>query len=387
MTVLALIAVAALALVAWTHVGYPLAIAALARFAPRPVRADARARPHVSIVLVSHDAAGQLAAKLVNLALLDYPEDRIERIVVSDGSRDATAEVLRHAAGPRTKTLLNPVRRGKSACLADAVAVASNEIIVFTDVRQPLEPDALAALVAPFADPEVGAVSGSLELATGAGGHAESAGAYWRFERWLRRCESRSGSVVGVTGALWAARRALLPPIPPGLVLDDVYLPMAIAMRGARVVFAPGAVVRDAALKDAAREAARKRRTLAGNFQLVARMPALLDPRRNPLWGRFVSHKLLRLATPWLLVVALVASVPLAAASPAWLGLLGAQLAGYALAALGLALPATRRVPPVRLAATFVELNLCAALALFDWLRARDLHLWTATAPAAEMPR
>jgi hypothetical protein len=146
-------------------------------------------------------------------------------------------------------------------------------------------------------------------------------------------------------------------------------------------------VVRDAALKDAAREAARKRRTLAGNFQLVSRVPALLDPLRNPLWGRFISHKVLRLATPWLLAVALVANAALALDSRAWLALFAAQLAGYALAALGIALPAARRILPVRLAATFLELNLCAAVALFDWLRGRDLHLWTATAPAPEVSR
>lgn len=381
-----LVLVVSLAGVAYAYAGYPLAIALLARVAPRPVRRGAQ-QPMVSVVVVAHDACDALARKLENLAALDYPRDRIELIVASDGSRDGTAEMLRGTGDTRVRPMLHAQRRGKSACLADAIAAARGEIVLFTDVRQRLEPGALRALVACFADPTVGAASGELvfEQSPGGGaGYAASVGAYWRYEKWLRRNESASGSVVGVTGAIYAARRALLPPIPAGLVLDDVYVPMRIALAGARIVFEPGAIAWDVASSDAASEARRKRRTLAGNYQLVAACPALVDPLRNPLWLRFVSHKLMRLVAPWLLLAALAANLALAGKSPGYVALLAAQLAGYAFALAGTMSARARAFAPIRLAATFVEMNLCAALALFDWIAGRDLHLWRGRAAVRE---
>ncbi|HET9482453.1 MAG TPA: glycosyltransferase [Xanthomonadales bacterium] len=391
MSVAVFVLLVSLAGVAYAYLGYPLAIAARARLAPRPLHREPAALPTVSIVVIAHDAMPALAAKLANLDALDYPPELLEFVVASDGSRDGTAQLLRDAREPRLKALVFPARRGKSACLADAIAAATGEIIVFTDVRQQLEHGALRALAAALADPDVGCASGELRFreraATGRPGYAASVGAYWRYEKWLRRNESRSGSVVGVTGAIYAARRALLPAVPPGIVLDDVYVPMAIAMRGARVVFEPGAVAWDEPSADAASEARRKRRTLAGNYQLVAAMPALLDPRRNPLWLRFVSHKLMRLAAPWLLLAAFVANLALFDQAPGWAALFVLQAAGYALALAGVLSARLRTLLPVRLAATFLEMNAYAALALFDWLSGRDLHLWRGAAPAREATR
>ena len=379
MSPIEIILLAALGAVGWTYAGYPLAIALVARLAPRPVERRNAVLPTVSVVVVAHDAAAALAAKLENLRALDYPEDRIEFIVASDGSRDGTAALLRDQSDARVKPLLHPTQRGKSACLADAVWAARGEIVVFTDVRQRLEPDAVRALVASLSDPRVGAVSGELRFVErAADGHpyAASVGAYWRYEKWLRRNESASGSCIGVTGAIYAARRALLPAIPAGLVLDDVYVPMSIALSGARVVFEPAAIAWDEPSIDAAAESRRKRRTLAGNYQLVAQCPALLDPVRNPLWLRFVSHKLMRLAAPWLLVVAFVANFALVDHASHWAALFAAQVAAYAIAAAAIVLPRVRAFAPARLAATFVEMNAYAALALFDWLGGRNLHLW-----------
>ena len=390
MTPAELVLVVALAAVAWAYAGYPLAIAVAARLAPKPLARRNAVLPTVSVVVVAHDAAEALAAKLENLLALEYPEDRIEFIVASDGSRDGTAALLRGQADSRIRAMIHPTRRGKSACLADAIWAARGEIVVFTDVRQRLEPDAVRALAAALSDPRVGAVSGELrfvERAADGNRYAASVGAYWRYEKWLRRNESASGSCIGVTGAIYAARRALLPSIPAGLVLDDVYVPMAIALSGARVVFEPAAVAWDEPSADAAAESRRKRRTLAGNYQLVALCPALLDPIRNPLWLRFVSHKLMRLAAPWLLVAAFVANFALVDDAPAFAALFAAQVAAYAVAAAAIVVPRVRAFAPARLAATFVEMNAYAALALFDWLGGRDLHLWRGTPAATETAR
>jgi cellulose synthase/poly-beta-1,6-N-acetylglucosamine synthase-like glycosyltransferase len=243
-------------------------------------------------------------------------------------------------------------------------AVANGEILVLTDARQPLSPGAVRALVAPLADPTVGAVAGDLAM-TGATG----AGAYWRYEKWIRDAEARFRGTVGVSGALWAVRRADLPELPDDVILDDVWLPMAIRLRGLRVVAAPDAVAHDEALPDG-RELRRKVRTLAGNYQLFARQPRLLDPFANPVWLETVSHKALRLLCPWALLALAVAT---ASAWPAsWAAALGvAQLMGFGAAALG-----ARAGRVGTLCRTFVVMNAAALLGLWGWATGRQRVAW-----------
>jgi cellulose synthase/poly-beta-1,6-N-acetylglucosamine synthase-like glycosyltransferase len=273
-------------------------------------------------------------------------------------------------------TALAPTRRrGKTACLADAIARARGEVLVFTDVRQRFAPGAVRALIAALGDPRVGAAGGELHLRD-ADGFARTQDAYWRYERWIRRNESRSGSVMGVSGALYAVRRADMPLPPPGLVLDDLWVPLKLMQRGLRVVLVGAAIAWDEASRDPRAEAARKRRTLAGNWQLIARWPQLLVPGLAPSWWRLVSHKWLRLAMPAALLVLLGASFALASESAFVRFALVAQLVAYGAALAAIARPALRRIAPLRYAAAFLELNASAALALPDALRTRDAHLW-----------
>ena len=205
--------------------------------------------------------------------------------------------------------------------------------------------------------------------------------AYWRYEKALRRLESASGSLVGATGALYAAKRAALPDVPPGLILDDMWIPLAIAAKGLRVVYAPQAIAHDRASTDPAAEDRRKRRTLAGNFQLLHRWPALAIPGRHPLAWRLWGHKWLRLCVPWLLMLALLLNAMLAVGSIFYSTLLFLQLLAYALALAGRARPAWMALLPIRIASTFLSLNVCAAVALWQYLTKRNLHLW---APAPQ---
>ncbi len=362
----------------WTYFGYPLAMLALALYRPRRVR-GAPWEPRVDIVIVAHNAADTLPARLANLAALDYPADQLRFHVASDGSEDRTAAILHEWSDPRLRAHVFALRRGKSACLADMVALLDADVVVFADVRQRIEPAALRALVRMLAEPGVGAVGAELAFERSTSSYGDGADFYWRYETFIRSQEAISGSVVGVSGALYAARRTLLPAIPPGLILDDLWIPLQIAATGARIAFCSEARAWDRPPGDAATEAARKRRTLAGNFQLIAREPTLLLPWTHPLGWRLWGHKWLRLLAPWCMLTLLVSNLALVGHSPTWTALALAQLAFYGAALAALARASLLRLMPVRVIATFVRMNGYAMLGLYDFLTGRAAATWSVT--------
>jgi cellulose synthase/poly-beta-1,6-N-acetylglucosamine synthase-like glycosyltransferase len=220
--------------------------------------------------------------------------------------------------------------------LNDLVRRVKGEIVLFADARQRFEPGTLRAIVANFADPRVGAVSGELIMrpAAGAGAAGHGAAFYWRYEKFIRSAESGIDSTIGATGAIYAARRALVEQIPADTLLDDVLIPLRIAQRGYRVLFEPAARAFDCASATTRQEFARKARTIAGNFQLFWRERWLFDPRRNRLWFQTMSHKALRLLLPVLHVALFAANVAAAHVAPfQWL--LAAQVAFYGAAMAG----------------------------------------------------
>jgi cellulose synthase/poly-beta-1,6-N-acetylglucosamine synthase-like glycosyltransferase len=356
-------------------VGYPAWMWLLARVQPVPVQKQA-VTPTVTVVIAVHDGGRDIRAKLKNLCALDYPRENIDIIVACDGCHDDTGVLSRHCGDPRVRVLDFAERRGKAACLNDAIAIARGEVLLLTDVRQKLSPTALRELVANLADPTVGAVSGELHLEDVSTGFAQGVDAYWRYEKLIRLSESRSGSTIGVSGALYAMRRELFEPLPPGTVLDDVLIPMRVAATGRRVVFEPRALAWDQPSQQPAEERKRKIRTLAGNYQLIQLAPWLLSPASNPLWFRFVSHKLLRLLAPWLLLLLALTATALATRHAMYALLLLFLLAGMVLVLLERLLPVAGRWLPVRLAVAFYYLNLFAAQALIAFTRNRGLHLW-----------
>jgi cellulose synthase/poly-beta-1,6-N-acetylglucosamine synthase-like glycosyltransferase len=262
---------------------------------------------------------------------------------------------------------------GKAVSLSEGCAAAVHDILVFADSRQRWDPQALGYLLENFADPHVGAVSGDLILESSPGVLA-GVGLYWRFEKMLRRQESRLHSVVGVTGAICAVRRALFRAIPPGTLLDDVYWPLQVVLQGHRVLHDERAHAYDRLPDRAADEFRRKIRTLSGNWQLLARLPAALLPWRNPVWWQFVSHKLLRLAAPWALLGMLASSLWLLPELP-YQVLLGAQATGYVLGLAGLLAPG-RRLPLAGAAGSFLVLNTAAWLSFWVWITGRAGRSW-----------
>jgi biofilm PGA synthesis N-glycosyltransferase PgaC len=328
--------------------------------------------PGVSIIIAAHNEEANLPAKLENLRLLDYPRNRLQIIIASDGSTDQTANILREQESHIFPIILNE-SYGKANALNVAVKSATGEILVFLDVRQFVEPDAVSKLVSCFADSAVGAVSGELLLESSSIAPSRDAlGIYWKIEKAVRKLESASGSVVGVTGAIYAIRREFYVEIPRGTILDDVFVPMQVARMGKRVVFEPLAIAHDRLFSEKGKEFSRKVRTLTGNYQLLRLAPWLLSPT-NPLLFRFISHKLLRLLVPLLLILMLAASAM--SGGPFYRTVFWLQIVFYVLAAFGTLSPSTKKFKPIAIANTFVMLNAAAALAFYNFVAGRN-RVW-----------
>lgn len=366
----------------YTFIGYPIAVWLLARVLGRRVR-KADFTPPVSVVIACHNEAKTIEARIKNLIEADYPPSLLEIIIVSDGSTDQTAELARCLASDRVLVIEYPARRGKAAALNLGVASAQGEVILFGDARQTFEPDAVRKLVANFADERVGAVSGAYLLNKGANASVgESVGFYWKYEEWIRKNEGRLNSVVGAAGAIYAIRRKLWQAVPAGTILDDVYTPMRIALGGHRIVFEEAAVARDIWTGTAAREFSRKVRTLTGNYQLCQLMPRLLMPTYG-LFFQFFSHKLMRLAAPFFLMLLLVTNL-IIAVSPASRGeqifyflCLAGQMAFYASVITGgILAKRNRKVRLLNVAYIFSVMNAAALVGLFYFIRGKR-DIWT----------
>lgn len=352
-----------LALLAYTFLGYQLFIGLLVRWR-HPHHIDppsATSPPERAVVLVvAHNEETRIRARIENLLASPVP---LDVAVCSDGSTDATASQARLAGA---QVFEFPLRRGKAACLSDAIPALGAPLVVLTDSRQQFTPDTIPRLLRHFADANIGAVSGILRV--GEAGTSAGAGVnlYWKMETAVRQSESDLDSCIGCTGAVYAIRRSLFHPIPPDTILDDVVIPMLISLSGSRIVYDSEAEAFDPQPLDPRAETRRKARTLAGNFQMLLRYPAWLLPWTNRLALQLVSHKYLRLAGPALMACALVSSACLAPI-PFYKACLAVQLLLYLLAAAGLAFPSLR-MRLFSVPAGFLFLNLMTLRGLFRFL-------------------
>jgi cellulose synthase/poly-beta-1,6-N-acetylglucosamine synthase-like glycosyltransferase len=363
----------AITLVLYTYALYPLLAAVLARWLGR-TPASEPITPPLTVLVAACNEAPRIAARVRDILEQDYPAENLRVVVVDDGSSDGTAAAA-DIGDPRVRVVGLTENAGKAAALNAGVAAAETKLIVFTDARQRFAPGALRMLAEPFADPEVGGISGELVIEPNTPGRAADIGLYWRIETALRESEARLGWLHGVSGAIHAMRRELIPTLPTGLILDDMYFPIAALFAGKWVWMTRDAVALDSASLHESEEFRRKLRTLAGNWQLVRVMPRLLNPFTNPVWFAFVSHKLLRLVAPWALIAALIASA--CVMQPLYTVLFALQLLAYAVAALAIFRPhAVTRIPLAGTAGTFVMLNAAAFWSLPACLL-HPRHLWT----------
>ena len=323
----------AAALVFYVYLGYPLLMAALRAFIRRPVR-RAAIEPSLTLLIPAFNEAAVIERKIRNAVEVDYPSDKLEIIVASDGSTDGTVAIAQEfARHGRIRLLAFPRNRGKMATLNAAVLEAHGAIIVFSDAPAVLDRDALRRLVENFADPAVGAVSGrytvvkASEVKTGA-----SEDIYWRYETFLKTCESQLGSTLGAHGHLYAIRRELYPFPDPAVINDDYVIPLSVVSKGLRAIYEPSAIVHEEAREMSG--FGRRVRISAGNIQQLALMRSLLRPFRPLPLLFFVSHKVLRLLVPLAMVAAFVASLSLAG-SPVYRAALCCQSIFYLLAVCG----------------------------------------------------
>lgn len=382
---------AAVAGLVYTFAGYPAIVMLLARLRPRAI-ARGPLEPTVSVLIAAHNEAAIIAARIENCLALEYPASRLEIIVASDGSTDATVAIARRYArasvkggAARVRVHAYPWRRGKPAVLDDSIPRCAGEIVVLGDARQRWDPATVRRLVENFADPTVGAASGELMLVND-GGHAvgEGVGAYWRYEKAIRRAESAVHSTVGATGAIYAIRRALFAPIPVDTLNDDMLIPLRIARQGFRVVFDDRACARDRVAASGREEYTRKVRTLGGVLQLFARERWLWWPG-HPVWAQAISHKFLRLAAPFFMAAAFAASAVLAPSRPLYAVLLAAQALFYGAAVAG-ALASGRSGALARVLAlpyAFCLLNLTTVVALLRFATGTQTVRWRKAADAA----
>jgi cellulose synthase/poly-beta-1,6-N-acetylglucosamine synthase-like glycosyltransferase len=308
--------------------GYPLLLAFLARRNQKPLRKEPL-RETVTVIVPVRDGERWIQAKLESLLAQSYPRDLVKILVVSDGSEDRTEDLVRRFAPDGVELVCLP-QGGKAAALNAGIERAESEILFFTDVRQPLSQDALRHLVSCFADPTVGASCGELIILEGKTQEEASVGLYWRYEKWVRRQLNRLGSLLVVTGCIYAIRRELVQPIPTDTLADDAYVPLNVLLRGYRIVFEEQAKAYDhpTGLET---EFHRKVRTLAGLYQLILRQPRVLGTA-NPMWVHFLSYKASRLLLPYALILIAVTSFGLP--GPWREILLAAQGVFYGLAAL-----------------------------------------------------
>jgi len=379
---------ASIIVILYTYIGYPLLIYFLSSFYKKPVRGK-YIYPTVSLLVAAYNEEARIENKIKTLLELDYPDERIEILIGSDGSTDKTEEIISKYTNDKIKLFRLPQRQGKPSVLNMLVPQAKGELLVFTDARQTLDKNALKELVKNFCDPKVGSASGELfyinedDNKPGAG-----LGLYWSYEKFIRKSESRMGSMLGATGAFYAIRKELFMPLPEDLILDDVYTPMKIVSKGYRAIFDAKAKVFDKVFNETKDEFLRKSRTLAGNFQLFVYLRELFNPLKGKISWQFFSHKFLRLMVPFLLMIVFVSNVGVVVSlkigtvpfgdSPYfsyfyWI-FLWLQVAFYACAFLGMVFKHRNRVLDIPY--MFCVMNSAAVVGLHRFLTRKEHALW-----------
>lgn len=361
---------------------YPLFCRWLARHLQyQPAKSNEAEFPTVTVIIVAHNEATRLPRRITNLLNSDYPPEKLSILIMDDGSTDTTSTVLDVINDKRVRWHHLPERKGKPAALNIGIPASSSEVCVLADARQTFSAETIRRLASAFSDPKVGAVSGELEIAASTSAIGSGIGSYWKRERQLRADEAAYDSCIGCTGACYAIRRSEFQPLPEDTLLDDVVIPLRIAARGFRILHDRHALAFDEQPQEPEFEARRKRRTLAGNFQMLFRYPAWLLPSGHRLWWRIIAHKYLRIAVPLLLLGAAAGSAALWESTFYRLSLY-LQVFCYLLGVCGLV--SGSRFKICSWPAGFLFLNAMVVAAFFDYATGRTTSKWAITSPAKQ---
>jgi len=372
-----------LALLFYVYIGYPLLAAFLAAFKP-DTQYSLTELPSISLIIAAYNEEAVLEKKLVNAAELNYPQDKLEIIVAADGSTDATATIVESFSAREITLSYSKLRRGKLAAIANAVKKAKGDILVFSDANNFYPAYALTYLVQPFADEAVGAATGSKHVRAEDDSLSSSEGLYWRYESWIKRSESRLNTCTAAAGEILAVRRQLFPQLPKDVVNDDFYILLHVLRAGRRMAYVPEAESWERVSQSAAEEVKRRARITAGRFQALSNSLRWL-PWKNPvaIW-QIVSHKYLRLAIPFAMLLAFISNVYLAmyglihanAGNRWFLWLLASQVVFYLLAAFGGRLELKGWGKALYMPAYLVNSNLATLRGFFRHARKKQSAAW-----------
>ncbi|HEY2893573.1 MAG TPA: glycosyltransferase family 2 protein [Pirellulales bacterium] len=377
---------ASLGLVAYSYAAYPLFVFFLAgcfgrrRFPPRIAASD---WPRVSLLISALNEEKWIEQRILNALAQDYPEDRLEVVIASDGSTDRTAEIVDRLARRfpgRVRLCDFPERRGKATVLNAVMPALGGEIVVLSDANTVFERSTVRNLVRWFADSAVAAVCGKLQLIDAMTGKNVD-GLYWRYENFLKECEGRLGALLGANGAVYAIRRASYAAIPGDTIIDDFLIPLKIKLQTeGRLVYDPDALASEETPPRIRDEFRRRARIGAGGFQCLARLWRLALPTAGWTALAFLSHKVLRWVAPLLLIVAVVAN-SLLIADDRYRLLLALQAAFYVTGFLSGYVPGNGlAVRCLRLTGLFTSMNAALAVGFWRWLAGTQQAAWQRTA-------
>ena len=375
--------VGAWVLMLYAYIGFPALLALFAKFVGKePVFTPADDKtelsesklPRIAIIVAAFNEEAVIADKLKNTWALDYPADRIELWVGSDGSSDSTDSILRSCSDSRLRRLLFTERRGKISVLNDIMSQVDAEIVVMSDANTDLAPDAIRQLVKHFEDPFLGCVSGELSLTQNGGVSGE--GLYWKYEGWIKRNESKLGFLIGCNGGIFAMRRELFTPLPSSTIVEDFVLTMSIVQRGYRVRFEPNAKATEPACPSSKAEMVRKIRIGAGGFQALGLTAAVLSPLHGFASFAYWGHKVLRWCVPFFFLTALAANIVLSHV-PVFGVFLGLQTLGILVAILASVVPPTIKLPSwTRPVSYFFLMNYALFCGFFRFLFGTQRVTW-----------
>ncbi|MFN0185529.1 MAG: glycosyltransferase family 2 protein [Aquabacterium sp.] len=349
------------------------------RRAPRRVGSDGPL-PTVAVLVAAHNEQQHIGARVRNLLDQDYPADRLRVYIGSDGSSDATAQIVRDAADPRLTFMDFSARRGKPSVLNDLAALAEADILVLTDANTVFQADTVRLLVRHFAQDDVGCVSGELQLVSAGADAANQDHVYWRYERLLKFLENRLGALLGANGGVYALRRSLFKPIPADAIVDDFWISLQVIEAGSRCVYDPEATALEVTPEHIADEFRRRVRIGHGNYQAMVRFAGLMNPRRGWLAFAFFSHKVLRWMVPHFMLLTLAANL-LLLPQPLYVAALALQIAFYGAAAAGWILSRRGEVPAaLRIPLFFVSMNMGLLMGFVRFLVGGASGVWSRSA-------
>lgn len=374
----------------YVYLGYPIFIALLAKLRPQ-AEAFPAYLPTVTLLIAAYNEETVVESKIKNSLAIDYPREKFQILFVSDGSSDATPQIIQRFENQGVELLHEAQRNGKMAAINRAMPSVRGEIIVFSDANNYYQPDTIKKLAAPFQDPKIGAVSGAKLIADGDGSLGASEGLYWKYESYIKKQESRLGSCTSVAGEIFALRKTAYLKPPDNIINDDFYLGMQVIRQGLRLVYIPEAKSIERVSLTAQDEVKRRMRINAGRYQIIANAGKILPKNQPLLIWQIISHKFLRPLVPFGMILALLANL-LAVIIPSTKNnffllsnpfgeiILGLQILFYGLAFIGTAFPKlgekSKIIRLLYLPAFLTNSNLAALRGFFQYLRGQQSHLW-----------